>query len=67
MSSDIKKSWESHFHYDAISPLIESGNKAIILLAYRDLKNQNIEVQDLWQEKEAQRILKKQISSGFWK
>ncbi len=67
MSSDIKKSWESHFHYDAISPLIESGNKAIILLAYRDLKNQNIEVQDLWQEKEAQRILKKQVSSGFWK
>lgn len=66
MSSDHKEFWESYFHYDAISPLIESSNKAITLFARRDLKNQHIEVQDLWEEKEAQKLLRKQMPGGFW-
>lgn len=67
MSSGRKETWESHLHFDALSPLVESGNKAIALFACRDLKGQLVRVQDLWQEREAQSLLKKQLPDGFWK
>ena len=67
MSLSREEPWERHLHFDALSRLIESCNKAIALFACRDLKGQLIQVQDLWQEREAQSIIKKQQSDGFWK
>lgn len=67
MNSDHKETWESHLCFDALSPLINSGNKAIALFACRDLKGRSLQVQDLWQEKEAQSIIKKQLPDGSWK
>lgn len=66
MNSDRKETWKSHLHFDALSPLVESGNKAITLFACRDLKDQRIQIQDLWQEREAQSLIKKQLPDGFW-
>ncbi|HWR23772.1 MAG TPA: hypothetical protein VN366_09910, partial [Feifaniaceae bacterium] len=65
MNSDHKETWESHLCFDALSPLM--NNKAIALFACRDLKDQSLQVQDLWQEKEAQTIIKKQLPDGSWK
>jgi hypothetical protein len=67
MGSGRRETWESHLHFDALSPLVESGNKAVALFACRDLKGQLVQVQDLWQEREAQSLLKKQLPDGFWK
>jgi len=67
MNSDHKETWESHLCFDALSPLINSGNKAIASFACRDLKGRSLQVQDLWQEKEAQSIIKKQLPDGSWK
>lgn len=67
MNSDHKETWESHLCFDALSPLINSGNKAIALFACRDLKGRSLQVQDLWQEKEVQSIIKKQLPDGSWK
>ena len=67
MSSSCKETWERHLHFDALSRLIESCNKSIALFAYRDLKGQRVQVQDLWQEREAQTLIKKQQADGFWK
>ena len=59
MNSDHKETWESHLCFDALSPLINSGNKAIALHASRDLKGRSLQVQDLWQEEEAHSIFKR--------
>ena len=67
MKLDNKKTWESYLRFDALSPLLNSNNKAITLFASRDLKSQNMQVQELWQEKEPLSILKKQLSNGSWK
>ena len=67
MNSDHKETWESHLCFDALSPLINSGNKAIALHASRDLKGRSLQVQDLWQEEEAHSIIKKQLPGGSWK
>ena len=67
MNINRKDTWESRFRFDALSPLVESGNKSIALLACRDLKGQRIQTQDLWQQREAQSLIKKQLSDGFWK
>lgn len=59
--------WENRFRFDPLLPLVESGNRTIALFTRRDLKGQPIRVQDLWQEKEAQSVLKNQQPDGFWK
>lgn len=59
--------WNSRFRYDALSPLIESGNEAVTLFARRDLKEMRVSVQSLWQHREAQSLIKKQLPDGSWK
>ncbi|HWP79024.1 MAG TPA: hypothetical protein VN446_00125 [Candidatus Acidoferrum sp.] len=62
-----KERWEGRLRFDALSPLIESGNKAVALFACRDLTGQNLQARDLWQEKEALSLIKKQLPDGSWK
>ncbi len=39
--------WESRFRFDALLPLVESGNRTIALFTRCDLKGQPTRVQDL--------------------
>lgn len=42
-----KDTWESRFRFNALSPLLESGNKAIALFACRGLNGRRIPIQSL--------------------
>jgi hypothetical protein len=58
--------WTREIRYNPLSPLLESGNKAISLFAHRDLLGEPFSVEDLWQTPESQKILRKQKSDGSW-
>jgi hypothetical protein len=61
------KTWQSSLSYDPLSPLLSSGNEALIYFARRDLLNEEVgPIERLWQLPEAQKILKKQLPDGSW-
>jgi hypothetical protein len=47
------KKFLDEFKYNPIPPLLECGNKAILLFVKRDFLNRTVCVQDLWQLPEA--------------
>lgn len=59
--------WLQDLKYNPIAPLLKSGNKAIIAFVRRDLLEEKIEIENLWQLPEPQKILKKQRDDGSWK
>ncbi len=68
MMSHIRQTeWQSVLKFDALSPLLNSENKAIALFVARDLTDQPIQTKELQNEKEAVNLLKKQMPAGFWK
>lgn len=58
--------WLDIFKYNPIVPLLEYNNKAVSLMARRDLIDKQISLQDLWQLTEPQNILRKQKKNGSW-
>lgn len=58
--------WKRYLGYDAVAPLLESGNAAIIAMTQRDLLNRKVRIQELWKQKGAQTILRKQCNDGSW-
>jgi hypothetical protein len=58
--------WPDVFKYDPIVPLIECKDKAVSLFAQRDLLDNAISSENLWQLPEPQRILRKQRKNGSW-
>jgi hypothetical protein len=63
-----KMEWCQQFKYDAIKPLMESGNEAVKYFVRRDLLGENIgPVADaIWNLKYPQSVLKKQQPGGYW-
>ncbi|MBI3480038.1 MAG: hypothetical protein HY016_06740 [Nitrosomonadales bacterium] len=58
--------WLDDFRYNPIPPLLESGNRAIMLAAERDLLGKDCDVEKLWQLPEVQKILRQQKHNGSW-
>ena len=60
--------WYQQFKYDAIKPLIESGNEAVRYFVTKDLLGENVgpAADAIWNLKTPQSILKKQHSGGYW-
>ncbi len=59
--------WHQQFKYDAIKPLIESGNEAVRYFTRRDLLGENAGPIDvIWKLKSPQVLLKKQQPVGYW-
>lgn len=59
--------WLNNFNYDPITSLLESDNEVILTFVRRDLLNETVLIDDLWQLAEPQKILRKQRSNGSWK
>jgi len=60
------KRWLGDFKYDPISPLLEARNSAIVLIAERDLLDKLLDVENLWQLPEVQKVLRRQRPNGSW-
>ena len=60
------KGWSTNFKYDPIDPLINCEDEAVSLSSKRDLLDENITLQKLWQLPGAQKILRKQNKNGSW-
>ncbi|HWR57329.1 MAG TPA: hypothetical protein VN328_00450, partial [Thermodesulfovibrionales bacterium] len=58
--------WFGHFKYNPLTPLLECGNAAILAFVKRDLLDEAVSLEDLWQLAEPQKILKKQKPNGSW-
>ena len=58
--------WLKNFNYDPIEPLINHESAAVAVLAKKDLLNENISLIHLWQEPEAQKIIRRQNNNGSW-
>jgi len=58
--------WLGQFDHDPLTPLLECRNAAIQTFARRDLLDEAVSVEDLWQLAEPQRILNKQRPDGAW-
>jgi hypothetical protein len=59
--------WLSRLRYDPLPRLIENNNAAIALFARRDLREEKVRVQNLWQEREASGIVGRQLPNGSWR
>lgn len=59
--------WESHLHYNAVSPLTTSSTKTIMYFSRRDLRNIEFETSDIWKSREVERIVNKQLPDGSWR
>jgi hypothetical protein len=60
------KKWFDDLKYNPTPPLLECGDKSILLFIRRDLLNKTVSIQDLWQLPIPQRILRKQKTNGSW-
>lgn len=58
--------WLDIFKYNPAVPLVEYNDKAVSLAAQRDLLDKKTSLQDLWQLKGPQSILKNQNKNGSW-
>lgn len=58
--------WCDNFNYNPIEPLINNQSEAIKLSAKKDLLNENISLISLWQDSEAQKIIRRQNNNGSW-
>lgn len=58
--------WLDDFRYNPIPPLLESGIRAIVLSAERDLLGKVSGAENLWQLPEVQKILRRQKQNGCW-
>ena len=62
------KDWTEKLRYNPIPALLNSKNKALLLMARRDLLDNITEpIKELWELPEAKRILAKQQKNGSWK
>lgn len=60
------KKWFDDFRYDPIPSLLTSKDRAIVLFAERDLLDRTVQVENLWQLPEVQKILRQQKPNGCW-
>jgi hypothetical protein len=61
-------SWRKHLPYNPIPILLESGCEPVLYFARRDLLDEDPgPVTPLWELREAQKILRKQLKNGGWK
>lgn len=58
--------WLIKLNYDSVPSLLESGNEAITVFTERDLLDNAVSIEDLWQLPESRRILRKQKPDGSW-
>ncbi|MFX1451367.1 MAG: hypothetical protein ACFFCM_11020, partial [Promethearchaeota archaeon] len=59
--------WLKIFNYDPISYLKTSSNKAITLFFKRDLMDEDINLEVLWDLPEVTKLIKRQQEDGSWK
>ena len=60
--------WMKQFEIDPLPSLKKTSNKAIQYFVKRDLLEEEVEpIETLWEEKYAQRIIRKQLEDGSWK
>jgi Squalene-hopene cyclase C-terminal domain len=60
------KKWFDNFNYNPVEPLINHKCEAIALSAKRDLLNEKKSLTILWQDPEAQKIIRRQNKNGSW-
>ncbi|OGO07915.1 MAG: hypothetical protein A2Y92_05425 [Chloroflexi bacterium RBG_13_57_8] len=59
--------WRRQLHFDTITALLNSQNKAIVYFTKRDLLGETVEpVSLVWGLTEAQKLLRKQRADGAW-
>jgi len=58
--------WHDNLKYNPLTPLLECKNEAILFFVQRDLLNNTVMPESLWQLCEPQKILKKQQNNGSW-
>jgi hypothetical protein len=61
------KKWLHNLKYDPVASLLKTDNEAILALVRRDLLDEAVSINDLWQFAEPQKILRKQQPNGSWK
>lgn len=62
------KQWLKHLHHNPITPLLESGNEAVRYFARKDLLHADVApIQNIWNMREVDSILKKQRADGSFK
>ncbi len=66
ISSKQMVKWLTQFNYDPVPSLLGSGNEAITLFTKRDLLDNTVSIEDLWQLPESRRILRRQQPDGSW-
>jgi hypothetical protein len=55
-----------NLRYDSIAPLLRCNDEAILTFARRDLLDQDVAVENLWQAAEPQKVIRRQQSNGCW-
>ena len=61
-------SWRKRLPYDPIPLLLESGSEPVEYFARRDLLEENSgTVERLWESRDAQKILRRQLKNGGWR
>ncbi len=59
--------WRKQLNFDPVQPLLDSESAAIRHFAQRDLLKESVgSITDLWQLREAKKILNKQLPDGSW-
>ena len=58
--------WLNQFNYNPVPSLLKSGSEAITLFTQRDLLDNTVSIEDLWQLPEAKRIVRRQKPDGSW-
>lgn len=63
----MRTEWSQLFKFDPVTPLLDSGDSRIAFWVEKDLLGKSRDVENLWNLKGAQSILKKQQEDGSWK
>ncbi len=60
-------SWVKCFAYDPVTPLLESGNPAVIYFTRRDLLQEPVrDLSEIWALDDVRDIIKRQTADGHW-
>ncbi len=59
--------WSNKLKYDPVPSLLSFNNEALSSFVRRDLLDEDLSVENLWELSEPQKILRKQQIDGSWK
>ena len=58
--------WSDQLNYNPVPALLDSGNEAITVFTKRDILDNTVTIENLWQLPECRRILRKQRPDDPW-